>query len=248
MNILENTPKNSKLIGIGEEGIKTLDSIYNKLEENIDFEKININQDVDKDYVRNLLDGVDILFLTYSTENRRAKDIVKAIAYMASERRVLSIGLNLSIKEDKDELNIDRELILSKENTNKIISLMNTMIESISDSCMINIDLTDLKEVLCSDKGIKYSYEDFNKDQDIEQVANILIDNANNAGSEFTNKKGILFVDMDKNYCEESQMLILLNNILIEIQEKIDGTCEIIFSLNIKESLEGKARFGLIYN
>ena len=48
--------KNTKLIGIGNEGIKKLEEVESKIVEKIDTEKININKDVDKDYVRALLD------------------------------------------------------------------------------------------------------------------------------------------------------------------------------------------------
>lgn len=246
--MLENISNNAKLIAIGEDGFKNLSYIEDKVKDNMTFEKIAINQDVDKDYVRNLLDGVDVLFLTYSTEDRRAKDILKAIGYMASERRVLSIGLNSSSKEDKDELNIDRQFIINEENIEKITSIMNLMLESISESCMINIDMTDLKEVLCSDMGIKYSYGKFGKESTIDDVVSTLLGTMTEEGTEFTGKKGILFVDMDKNHCEDNNMLIVLNELLSKLQEKSEDTYELIFSLNINENLGEEARIGLIYN
>ena len=101
--------KNTKLIGIGNEGIKKLEEVESKIVEKIDTEKININKDVDKDYVRALLDGVDILLLTYNSEDKQALQIVNAIGYMADERRVLSVGLDLSEKENKNEIKINRE-------------------------------------------------------------------------------------------------------------------------------------------
>ncbi|HSQ87265.1 MAG TPA: cell division protein, partial [Romboutsia sp.] len=82
MNTIEKT-QSAKIIGIGEDGINTLDSISNKVAHNMNLEKININQDVDKDYVRELLDGVDVLFLTYNSEDKKALQIVNAIGYMA---------------------------------------------------------------------------------------------------------------------------------------------------------------------
>ena len=77
MNELEKA-QSAKIIGVGDDGIKLLDSITEKIEQNMDLEKININQEVDKDYVRNLLDGVDILFLTYNDINK-VEDIVKSV-------------------------------------------------------------------------------------------------------------------------------------------------------------------------
>ena len=80
--------KNTKLIAIGNEGIKKLEDIEGKIIQKIDTEKININKDVDKDYVRTLLDGVDILLLTYNSEDKQALQIVNAIGYMAEERKL----------------------------------------------------------------------------------------------------------------------------------------------------------------
>ena len=106
--------KNTKLIGIGNEGIKKLEEVESKIVEKIDTEKININKDVDKDYVRALLDGVDILLLTYNSEDKQALQIVNAIGYMADERRVLSVGLDLSEKENKKEQSTDAQSIFLK--------------------------------------------------------------------------------------------------------------------------------------
>ncbi|RDY23482.1 cell division protein [Romboutsia maritimum] len=240
--------KNAKIIGIGGEGIKTIDSILDKVKGNMDFEKININQDVDKEYVRNLLDGVEILILTYSSEDKRAKEIVKAISYMAGERRVLSIGLDTSSTENKDELGLNREFKLFEDNFEKVLNLINMIIESISYSCMINIDLTDLKEVLAADKGIKYSYEEFDKNKGIDEIVQNLVNNLDQIGNELLGKKAILFVDMDNNYCEHETILVNLNEIITKIEELSENTYEMIFSLYIKEKSEGKIRFGLIYN
>ena len=90
--------KYSKFIGIGQEGIETLNAFKNKLEKNFSFEEINLKQDVDKDYVRALLDGIEVLVLTYNSEDKKVRDIVKAISFMAVERRVLCIGLDSSLK------------------------------------------------------------------------------------------------------------------------------------------------------
>lgn len=246
--MLENISNNAKLIAIGEDGIRNLNNIKDKVKDNMAFEQIAINQDVDKDYVRNLLDGVDILFLTYSTEDRRAKDILKAIGYMAKERRVLSIGLNSSTKEEKDELNIDRQIIISEDNTNKITSIMNMMIESISQECMISIDLTDLKEVLCTDKGIKYSYNEFEKDQNTDDVVVSILESIEECGCEFEGKKGTIFIDLDQNHFAEKNMLVVVNELLTKIQDNTDDSYDLIFSLNVKDNENSNARIGLIYN
>ena len=116
--------KSTKLIGIGNEGIKKLEEVESKIAQKIDTEKININKDVDKDYVRALLDGVDILLLTYNSEDKGSLQIVNAIGYMADERRVLCIGLDLNHKEKKNEIKINREIKINNENTDEAVQAL----------------------------------------------------------------------------------------------------------------------------
>ena len=241
---MENINKNAKIIGIGNEGIKNLDSIYNVVKNNVDIEKININQDVDKEYVRQLLDGVDILLLTYSTLDKRAVDIVKAISFMAGERRVLSIGFNSSQKEHKEELGLNREFIINDDNCSEIMNLMNMMIESVSYDCMVSLDLTDLKELFATEQGLKYSYKSFDKSFTSDKISEELLNNLKEIKSDFTEKKGIMFVEMVKG--EES--LDLLNEVLTKVQENSTSTYEIIFSLYLKEDTNNQIKIGLICN
>lgn len=246
MNNLNNLTKNSKIIGIGDDGIKTLDSIIDKIKDTMDIEKISINQDIDKDYVRGLLDGVDILTLTYSSKDLRSKEIVKAIGYMASERRVLSIGLDSSPDEIKDDLGLNRELKIS-ENI-ELISLVKMMVDSVSDLCMINIDLTDLKELLSTDKSIKYTYGEFDKSSSYDDITKLLFENMKDTGKEFIDKKSIIFVDMDENYIGEDATLIELNELLNKIEKNSKSKAESIFSLYLRKQLDAKLRVGIIYN
>ena len=240
---MENETKNTKIIGIGEKGIESLKSIYSIVKENTDVEKININQDVDKEYVRQLLDGVDVLLLAYSTDDKRAVDIVKAISFMAGERRVLSIGLNLSEKEHKEELGLNQEFIINDDTTSKVMNIINIMIEAISDDCAISIDLTDLKELFASEGGVKYNFESFTKEDTSNTIADKLLANMKEVGSEFIEKKGIMLVEMNKS----DDAIVFLYDILTNIQEKSASTYDIIFSLYLKENCDN-IKFGLIYN
>ena len=229
--------KNTKLIGIGNEGIKKLEEVESKIVEKIDTEKININKDVDKDYVRALLDGVDILLLTYNSEDKQALQIVNAIGYMADERRVLSVGLDLSEKENKNEIKINND------NTDSLLNIIDMIIDSISDECTISIDLTDIKEGLASDKGIKYSYGEFDKNNSVEEIANKLEESAIKTSDELTGKKLMILVEMSSVYD-----IAYLNEVLNAIQDKCDDSYEAIFSLYLKEDLGEKIKVSLIYN
>lgn len=241
--IMEDFNKNAKIIGIGTEGINIINEIEEKIKENVDIERININQEVEKEYVRSLLDGVDILFLAYSTEDKQSREIIKAISYMSNERRILSIGMNCSEKENKEDLELGREFKINNDNIFKFVDLMNIMIESISDSCMINIDITDLKEAIIGDKGIKYSFEEFEDTKEYSDIANVLFEKMEYLGEEFINKKGIVFVEGNMDFS-----LVELNDLINNIQSKIEEKYEVIFSLYLKENLDGKIKVALLYN
>lgn len=241
--IMEDFNKNAKIIGIGTEGINIINEIEEKIKENVDIERININQEVEKEYVRSLLDGVEILFLAYSTEDKQSREIIKAISYMSNERRILSIGMNCSEKENKEDLELGREFKINNYNIFKFVDLMNIMIESISDSCMINIDITDLKEAIIGDKGIKYSFEEFEDTKEYSDIANVLFEKMEYLGEEFINKKGIVFVEGNMDFS-----LVKLNDLINNIQSKIEEKYEVIFSLYLKENLDGKIKVALLYN
>lgn len=247
MNEIEKI-ESAKMIGIGEDGIKILDSISDKIVHNMDLEKITVNQDVDKDYVRELLDGVDVLFLTYNSEDKKSLQIVNAIGYMADERRVLSVGLDSAKKENKDDVNLNREFKINDENTDTLLNIMNMLLDSISGFCMINIDLSDLKETLCAEKGIKYSCGEFAKSVNNDEIVNALLENTIESGEEFVGKKQVILVEMDSNYCEEEKMLIILNDLLMKIQDSNKESYETIFSLYIREKSKEKIKIGLVCN
>ena len=235
--------ESAKLIGIGDDGIKNLESMYESIKNHMGIEKIAINQDVDKDFVRELLDGVDVLFLTYNSEDKRALQIVNAIGYMADERRVLSVGLDLSEKENKNEIKINREIKINNDNTDSLLNIIDMIIDSISDECTISIDLTDIKEGLASEMGIKYSYCEFDKNNSVEEIANKLEENAIKTSDELTGKKLMILVEMSSVYD-----IAYLNEILTAIQDKCEDSYEAIFSLYLKEDLGEKLKVSLIYN
>ena len=200
--------KYSKFIGIGQEGIETLNAFKNKLEKNFSFEEINLKQDVDKDYVRALLDGIEVLVLTYNSEDKKVRDIVKAISFMAVERRVLCIGLDSSLKENKDEMGVDQEIKINKYNFEKIQDLLNIVVESIDENVFLAIDLTDLRDIFNKESAISYSYEEFAHDTDIDSIVKALVEETYATEGEATKKKAILFYKLEKELIENELMFI----------------------------------------
>lgn len=236
--------KYTKLIGVGEEGIKNLNLFKNKLEKNCSFEEINIQQDVDKDYVRALLDGIEILFITYSSEDKRVNDIVKAISFMAKERRVLCIGLDSSLKENKEEMGLDKDIKINKYNLDKIQDLINIVVESVDENLFLAIDYTDLKEIFADESAINYSVEEFDKNSTVEEIVNALTEETYSTVGEFAKKKAIVFYEMSQNLVENE--LIFINDINMKINEVLGQTYDILFSFNSINTNEDKLKICLI--
>ena len=236
--------KYSKFIGIGQEGIETLNAFKNKLEKNFSFEEINLKQDVDKDYVRALLDGIEVLVLTYNSEDKKVRDIVKAISFMAVERRVLCIGLDSSLKENKDEMGVDQEIKINKYNFEKIQDLLNIVVESIDENVFLAIDLTDLRDIFNKESAISYSYEEFAHDIDIDSIVKALVEETYATEGEATKKKAILFYELEKELIENELMFI--NDINMKVSEMIGDTYDILFSFNSVEDNDKKLKISLI--
>lgn len=236
--------KYAKLIGIGEEGIETLNNFKGKLEENFSFENINLNKDVDKEYVRALLDGIEVLVLTYNSEDKKVRDIVKAISFMAVERRVLCIGLDLSLKENKDEMGVDQEIKINKYNFEKIQDLLNIVIKSIDENVFLAIDLTDLRDIFNKESAISYSYEEFSADKEIDEIAKTLVEENYSTEGEATKKKAIMFYEFENNLIENELMFI--NDLNMKVSEIIGDTYDILFSFNSVENSDKKLKISLI--
>ncbi len=162
---------------------------------------------------------------------------------MADERRVLCIGLDLSDKENKNEIKINREIKINDENTTTILNIVEMIIDSISDECTISIDLTDIKEGLASDMGIIYSYGEFDKNDTVDNIGQKLKESEVKTSDELTGKKLMILVEMSSIYDIE-----YLNELLNAIQDKCEDSYEAIFSLYLKEDLGEKIKVSLIYN
>ncbi|MCE9674968.1 hypothetical protein LPC27_04270 [Paraclostridium bifermentans] len=242
--------KYAKIIGVSEDGIKNLEYIvnYKNNKEILDTEKISINQDIDKDYAAKILDEIEIVFITYNSKEQRTCDIVKAINYMAKERRIVSIGIDVNQDEKKVEFDFNAEFVMRDNNSTLICELIDMMVESVSEECTINIDLTDLKEILSKEKGLAHGFIESDNSTSKEELVDMLFDTIIKTNDELTKKKGIVFISLGNEYCKIEEVLSILNEVLENIQGKIDGKCDLIFTLALNENLNDKIRMGILYN
>lgn len=236
--------KRSKFIGVGSDGLKILNSFKNKLEKNFDFEEIKLKQDMDKEYVRTLLDGIEILIVSYNSEEEKVKDIVKAISFMANERRVICIGLDCQLKENKDDMGVDKEIKINKYNSEKVQDLINIVVESVEENLFLAIDYSDLKEIFTKDCAISYSIEEFTKEATIDEMAKILTEETYTTSGKEIKKKALVFYEIPKNLIENE--LIFINEMNIKINEILGDTYDIMFSYNSTNDYNEKIKICLI--
>lgn len=247
---MELNNKYAKVIGVSEDGIKNLQYIVNyKNNKNIlATEEITENQSIDKDYAAKILDEIDIMFITYNSKEQRTCDIVKAINYMANERRVISIGLDLNPDAKKVEFELNAEIVMTEENKDVICEMISMMVISVEDETTINIDLTDIKEVLSKEQGLSYSVIEGDKSLNKDGIVEKLFENILQTNGELTNKKAVVFVSIGNNYCKIEDVLVMLTEMLENIQGRISSKCDLIFSLDLNEGLKDKIKVGLIHN
>ena len=117
--------KYTKVIAVGEEAINYLEDIKHNLQKNASFENIKVTKDVDKEFVRGLLDGIEVLYMLYDSSDKDVVNILKAISFMAQERRVLCIGLDICLKENKEDIGVDKEFKLNKYNLETTMDMIN---------------------------------------------------------------------------------------------------------------------------
>jgi cell division GTPase FtsZ len=242
--------KFAKIIGVSEDGIKNLEYIINyKNNKNIlSTEEISMNQDIDKDYAAKILDEVEILFITYNSKEQRTCDIVKAINYMAQERRIVSIGIDINEDNKKVEFDFNAEFMMNTENKDLICELIDMMVESVSEESTINIDLTDLKEILSKEKGLAHGFIERDKSVNKDELVEMLFNSILKTNEDLTKKKGIVFISLGNDYCKIEEVLFILSEMLENIQSRIDSKCDLIFTLALNENLKDKIRMGILYN
>ena len=108
--------KYTKVIAVGDEAINYLEDIKHNLQKNASFENIKVTKDVDKEFVRGLLDGIEVLYMLYDSSDKDVVNILKAISFMAQERRVLCIGLDICLKENKEDMKLAGEKLVQQAN------------------------------------------------------------------------------------------------------------------------------------
>ena len=225
--------KYTKVISVGDEAINYLENIKQDLENNTSFENIKVSKDVDKEFVRGLLDGIEVLYMLYDSSDKDIANITKAISFMAKERKVLCIGLDICLKENKEDLGVDKEFKLNKYNLNTTIDMINIICEAMHEDTLIYVDLSDLKEIFQSKGAVSYSVKEFELDKNHAELAKMLEEDFYKSEGELTSKKGLLLAESSQ--AAGNDTLIYLHQVINALQDLNESNIDVVFSYNEKQ-------------
>ena len=225
--------KYTKVISVGDEAINYLENIKQDLENNTSFENIKVTKDVDKEFVRGLLDGIEVLYMLYDSSDKDIAYITKAISFMAKERKVLCIGLDICLKENKEDLGVDKEFKLNKYNLNTTIDMINIICEAMHEDTLIYVDLSDLKELFQGEGAVAYSVEEIELNQNPADLAKMLEEDFYKSEGELTSKKGLLLAESSQ--AAGNDTLIYLHQVINALQDLNESNIDVVFSYNEKQ-------------
>ncbi|MDR0879152.1 MAG: hypothetical protein LBN09_00435 [Clostridioides sp.] len=275
--------KLARLIAIEDEGIENLKYIEKELEGTFDIQTLKMNQDVDEENLRSLFDGIEILFTLYNSDDKDVLNIARAIEAMSSPRRILTISIDTSEKQEVgninetksssspslnsgsnagsnfnsksnaaedeskkeaegEEVQFGREIAIQTSKLPKFAKIMKMMADSLSMECLINIDITDLREVIAGEKGIKYSYNEFSMETfDIDLASREIEESIESQGSEFLGKSNVILLEGE---IELSQ----LNDFITKITQSEGDPAWSIFSFNEAHDTQNRLKVTFIQN
>ena len=225
--------KYTKVISVGDEAINYLENIKQDLENNTSFENIKVTKDVDKEFVRGLLDGIEVLYMLYDSSDKDIANITKAISFMAKERKVLCIGLDICLKENKEDLGVDKEFKLNKYNLNTTIDMINIICEAMHEDTLIYVDLSDLKELFQGEGAVAYSVEEIELNQNPADLAKMLEEDFYKSEGELTSKKRLLLAESSQ--AAGNDTLIYLHQVINALQDLNESNIDVVFSYNEKQ-------------
>ena len=225
--------KYTKVISVGDEAINYLENIKQDLENNTSFENIKVTKDVDKEFVRGLLDGIEVLSMLYDSSDKDIANITKAISFMAKERKVLCIGLDICLKENKEDLGVDKEFKLNKYNLNTTIDMINIICEAMHEDTLIYVDLSDLKELFQGEGAVAYSVEEIELNQNPADLAKMLEEDFYKSEGELTSKKGLLLAESSQ--AAGNDTLIYLHQVINALQDLNESNIDVVLSYNEKQ-------------
>ena len=171
--------------------------------------------------------------MLYDSSDKDIANITKAISFMAKERKVLCIGLDICLKENKEDLGVDKEFKLNKYNLNTTIDMINIICEAMHEDTLIYVDLSDLKELFQGEGAVAYSVEEIELNQNPADLAKMLEEDFYKSEGELTSKKGLLLAESSQ--AAGNDTLIYLHQVINALQDLNESNIDVVFSYNEKQ-------------
>lgn len=235
--------KISKVIGISEKGIEIVDKVSEMDMSHTFIERIDKSKDVDKDFVRKLLDEIEILYLAFDSTDKRAVEIVKAIGFMASERKTLCIGFDFSTDKPMKIEEIDRYIQVEEEKLVEIADLMDMMAESITEEPVLNLDITDLRDIMITDKDIKYICTEIDYGTNSKDAVEKIMEHIESTGDEFISRKCIMILEGD-----ERVTFDYISELILEFEERCTGDKSSVIFANLVKPESKQVKVCVLFN
>lgn len=235
--------KISKVIGISEKGIEIVDKVSEMDMSHTFIERIDKSKDVDKDFVRKLLDEIEILYLAFDSTDKRAVEIVKAIGFMASERKTLCIGFDFSTDKPMKIEEIDRYIQVEEEKLVEIADLMDMMAESITEEPVLNLDITDLRDIMITDKDIKYICTEIDYGTNSKDAVEKIMEHIESTGDEFISRKCIMILEGD-----ERVTFDYISELMLEFEERCTGDKSSVIFANLVKPESKQVKVCVLFN
>ena len=154
------------------------------------------------------------------------------LAYRIAEVFDTTIEELCCLKENKEDIGVDKEFKLNKYNLETTVDMINLISEAMDEETLIYVDLSDLKEIFQSKGAVSYSVKEFELDKNHAELAKMLEEDFYKSEGELTLKKGLLLAE-----CSEAagdNTLIYLNEVINALKDITESNIDMVFSYNEK--------------
>ena len=154
------------------------------------------------------------------------------LAYRIAEVFDTTIEELCCLKENKEDIGVDKEFKLNKYNLETTMDMINLISEAMDEETLIYVDLSDLKEIFQSKGAVSYSVKEFELDKNHAELAKMLEEDFYKSEGELTLKKGLLLAE-----CSEAagdNTLIYLNEVINALKDITESNIDMVFSYNEK--------------
>ncbi len=123
-----------------------------------------------------------------------------------------------AVEKIMEDIESTGDEFISKKCIMKIADLMDMMAESITEEPILNLDITDLRDIMITDKDIKYICTQIEYGTDSRTAVEKIMEDIESTGDEFISKKFIMILEGDERVTFE-----YISELMLEFEERCTG-------------------------